>query len=192
MPRTPDASSVTRFKRVSTNTVSGPSARSRSFEAPTQPGLLSSLVRTSDEGRQITPTRSFLMAPTWKAPQRALTRYLTGGGCVTEARRYRAVVGITTLTEDPTNGGFGFAQVGGLLYVIISKIDENSRDASNFVSSLSTASTIQFSNTDRPTERVLRPVGYTDSGTFSVIQFTIVSANGTFSPSDIFNITKNC
>ena len=59
MPRTADASSVTRFRRINTGVLSNPTVKSHSFVPSAQGGLVSAVLRTSEEGRQITPTRSF-------------------------------------------------------------------------------------------------------------------------------------
>jgi hypothetical protein len=58
MPRTPDASSVTRLRAIQSSSVAGPTSRSASY-VPTQPGLLYSL-RTSDAGRGMFPGQSYL------------------------------------------------------------------------------------------------------------------------------------
>jgi hypothetical protein len=195
MPKTADASLVTRARRINTSIVSTPTVKSRSFVPSAQVGLLSAVLRTSEEGRHITPTQSFLGVPIWKGPQRTQTRFLTGPrepACIGETRVYRAVTGFVGIS-DPTSGGFGFLVVDGTtFYLLISTVDHNSLDATAFLQKLSSASSIQLSNTSRVNEYKLQPIGYTDYGTYWAIQFITISESGTFNASDIFNITANC
>ena len=193
MPRTADASSVTQFKRVSANVISGPSAKSRTFTPTSQIGVLSATVRTSVEGQG-----RLLGIPTWKNPQRATTRFLTGPGapsCVAETRIYRNVSGFVSVS-DPTEGGFGFfvdTLDNNATYLIISTIDGNDSDATMFINKLFTATSIQLSNTTRPTEITAIPISSTNYGTYSAILVTPIAASGVNpQASDIFEITANC
>lgn len=185
---------ITQFRRVNATSTRDPTVKSRTFVAPLKQGFLSSLVSASQEGQSITPTRSVLSNPVWRAPQRAATQFITGPGepsCVAEIRPYHAVTGFVEIA-DPTGGGFGFFVTGGLFYLLISKIDENASDATLFVTKLATASTIRLFNTTQPTAYLIAPVSSTDYGTYSAIQFTVLSSSGSFSASDIFEITSNC
>jgi hypothetical protein len=68
MPSVPDASSVTRFRRVNATTLVDPTKKSPVFLAPLK-NVIPSVLRASDVGQDITPTRSVLGVPQWKSPQ---------------------------------------------------------------------------------------------------------------------------
>jgi hypothetical protein len=61
MPRTPDASSVTRLRAIQSSAVADPAKRSASY-VPAQPSLLYSL-RSTDAGRGLFPARAVLSNP---------------------------------------------------------------------------------------------------------------------------------
>ena len=69
MPYTPDASMVTTFRRVRATVTPDPVKQSRTFVAPTKDGYLSSIVRASDVGQDISRVSSVLSLPEWKSPQ---------------------------------------------------------------------------------------------------------------------------
>ncbi len=69
MPRTPDASFVTRFVRVNATVPTDPVKKSRTFEAPLKQGYLSAVLRSTDEGRNIVFSQSVLSIPPWRSPQ---------------------------------------------------------------------------------------------------------------------------
>jgi hypothetical protein len=69
MPKTPDASFVTQFRRVNATVPNAPVKKSRTFDAPTKQGYLSAVLRTTDEGRSIVFQQSLLQIPAWKSPQ---------------------------------------------------------------------------------------------------------------------------
>ena len=69
MPSVPDASMVTRFRRVNATTNTDPEKKSRTFFAPIKNSYLIATLRASDVGVTITPTLSVLALPTWKSPQ---------------------------------------------------------------------------------------------------------------------------
>lgn len=77
MPRTPDASSVTRLRAIQSSAVTDPTKRSASF-VPAQPALLYSL-RASDAGRGMFPGQTTLSNPVacgWVNPRHR--GFLTG------------------------------------------------------------------------------------------------------------------
>lgn len=80
MPKTSDASSVTRFRRVASNVVAGPAAKSTSFSPAEQLGVLAAMIQTSSEAQQIFPRNSILGTASWRTPHRQFTRFITGGG----------------------------------------------------------------------------------------------------------------
>jgi hypothetical protein len=63
MPRVPDASSVTRFRRVQANNLADPTIKSAVFDAPLK-NVITPVVRASDVA-----TKSVLAIPQWKSPQ---------------------------------------------------------------------------------------------------------------------------
>lgn len=69
MPRVPDASMATTFARVAATFTPDPTIKSRTFVAPVKQGNLISIVRASDVGQDITPTKSVLAIPRWISPQ---------------------------------------------------------------------------------------------------------------------------
>lgn len=69
MPRTPDASMVTTFARVNATSPNAPEKKSRTFDAPLKQGYLIATLRSTQEGQQITPSKSVLGLPAWKSPR---------------------------------------------------------------------------------------------------------------------------
>jgi hypothetical protein len=69
MPYTPDASSVTRFRRAEATIVADPVKKSRTFEAATKAGYQSAILRASDVGSEMYFGQSVLQIPEWKSPQ---------------------------------------------------------------------------------------------------------------------------
>ncbi len=69
MPRTPDASMVTSFRRVNATVPADPEKKSRTFVAPTKQGYLIATLRSTQEGQSIRPPQSVLGVPAWKSPQ---------------------------------------------------------------------------------------------------------------------------
>ena len=69
MPKTPDASFVTQFRRVNATVPTDPVKKSRTFLAPTKQGYLSAVLRSTDEARSIVFGQSVLSIPPWKSPQ---------------------------------------------------------------------------------------------------------------------------
>ncbi len=67
MPRTPDASMMTEFRRVRSTVNTDPTVKSRVFDAPIKQGYLSSIIRAS-EVRRYGPN-TVLSIPQWKSPQ---------------------------------------------------------------------------------------------------------------------------
>jgi hypothetical protein len=68
MPNVPDASSATRFRRVNSTSLTDPTIKSAVFQAPLK-NVINPVVRASDVGEDITPTKSVLSIPPWKSPQ---------------------------------------------------------------------------------------------------------------------------
>lgn len=68
MPRTPDASSVTTYRRVNATITADPEKKSRTFLAPTKQGYLISTTRATQEAQTVSPSRSVLAVPVWKSP----------------------------------------------------------------------------------------------------------------------------
>ena len=69
MPRVPDASSVTTVRRVNATAPADPIIKSRTFVAPIKQGFLISVLRATDEGRSMDPTKTVLALPEWKSPR---------------------------------------------------------------------------------------------------------------------------
>ena len=69
MPRVPDASSVTTFRRVNATVPTAPTIKSASFTAPIKQGYLSSVLLASQEGQSVVRSQSVLALPAWKSPQ---------------------------------------------------------------------------------------------------------------------------
>ena len=69
MPRTPDASSVTTFRRVNATITADPVKKSASFAAPIKQGFLIATTRSTQEAQLVSPTQSVLGVPVWKSPQ---------------------------------------------------------------------------------------------------------------------------
>ena len=69
MPRTPDASTVTSFRRVNSTVTADPEKKSRTFVAPTKQGYLSATLRSTQEAQSIVRSQSVLALPAWKSPQ---------------------------------------------------------------------------------------------------------------------------
>jgi hypothetical protein len=65
MPRTPDASMVTTFRRVNATVNSDPTKKSRTFVAPTKDGFLSATLRSTQEGQSMIRSQSVLGQPVW-------------------------------------------------------------------------------------------------------------------------------
>lgn len=66
MPRVPDASAMTQFRRVRATVTPDPTKKSASYEAPLRQGYLISEIRAAEVTRN-RPT-SVLRAPVWRAP----------------------------------------------------------------------------------------------------------------------------
>ena len=69
MPRTPDASSVTTFRRVNATVNTDPEKKSASFAAPIKQGFLIATTRSTQEAQSISLGQSVLGIPAWKSPQ---------------------------------------------------------------------------------------------------------------------------
>ncbi len=69
MPRTPDASSVTTFRRINATVNADPEKKTVSFSAPLKQGLLIATTRSTQEAQSISPTRTVLALPRWSSPQ---------------------------------------------------------------------------------------------------------------------------
>ena len=69
MPRTPDASMVTTFRRVNATVPDAPTKKSASFDAPIKQGYLIATTRSTQEAQSISWSRSVLGIPSWKSPQ---------------------------------------------------------------------------------------------------------------------------
>lgn len=69
MPRVPDASSVTTFRRVQATVPTAPTIKSASFAAPIKDGFLSAVLLASQEGQSMRPRQTVLAIPAWKSPQ---------------------------------------------------------------------------------------------------------------------------
>jgi hypothetical protein len=69
MPRTPDASFVTTFRRVNATITADPVKKSASFDAPIKQGFLIATARSTQEAQLISPSQSVLAIPAWKSPQ---------------------------------------------------------------------------------------------------------------------------
>lgn len=65
MPRTPDASTVTTFRRVNATVTADPVKKSRTFVAPIKQGFLSSELRATQEGQSMIRSQSVLGQPVW-------------------------------------------------------------------------------------------------------------------------------
>jgi hypothetical protein len=68
MPNVPDASSVTRFRRVNSTSLTDPTIKSAVFQAPLK-NVINPVLRASDVGQDISPTRRVLSIPPWRSPQ---------------------------------------------------------------------------------------------------------------------------
>lgn len=69
MPRTPDASLVTTFRRVNATVPDAPTKKSASFDAPIKQGYLLATTRSTQEAQSISPTQSVLRISEQKSPQ---------------------------------------------------------------------------------------------------------------------------
>jgi hypothetical protein len=69
MPRTPDASFVTTFRRVNATVPTAPEKKSASFTAPIVQGYLIATTRSTQEAQSISRSQSVLSIPAWKSPQ---------------------------------------------------------------------------------------------------------------------------
>ena len=69
MPKTPDASFVTQFRRVNATVNNDPEKKSRTFVSPTKDGYLTAVLRTTQEGQAIVYSQSLLALPSWKSPR---------------------------------------------------------------------------------------------------------------------------
>jgi hypothetical protein len=67
MPRTPDASFVTQYRRIGATVTVDPTIKSRTFVAPIKP--LSAVLRATQEGQSISYSQSVLSIPEWKSPR---------------------------------------------------------------------------------------------------------------------------
>jgi hypothetical protein len=143
MPRTPDASTVTRFRRVNATVPADPVKRSRTFVAVLRDGAQSAVLRSSQEGQTISPSSSKLSAPSWRGRQFAATRYITGG-----SSEFIFILKNIPDTNDPGTGFFGFRIVPAVH--VFSKTDANGQDASAFLTAMSTATTFTLTNQSRP------------------------------------------
>ena len=126
MPRVPDASSVTRYRRVNAT-----------IPAPLGDGVHSAILRSSQVGQTISPSTSTLTAPIWRGRQFAATRYITGGS--SSPPEFVFILKTIPDTNDPGDGFFGFRVVPAVY--VFSKTDANGQDASAFLSAMSTATT---------------------------------------------------
>lgn len=68
MPYVPDASSAIRFRRIQATNLTDPTIKSAVFSAPLK-NVITPVVRASDVGQTITPTKTVLAIPQWKSPQ---------------------------------------------------------------------------------------------------------------------------
>jgi hypothetical protein len=69
MPRTPDASTVTTFRRVNATVPTAPVKKSASFDAPIKDGYLIATTRSTQEAQSISWSRSVLKPSIFKSPQ---------------------------------------------------------------------------------------------------------------------------
>lgn len=69
MPRTPDASMVTSYRRVNATVTPDPTVKSRTFVAPLKDGVLIATTRATQEATSISALKSVLSVPVWKSPQ---------------------------------------------------------------------------------------------------------------------------
>ena len=69
MPRTPDASSVTTFRRVNATVNADPVKKTASFDAPIKQGYLIATTRSTQEAQSISFVRSVLGIAPWESPQ---------------------------------------------------------------------------------------------------------------------------
>jgi hypothetical protein len=69
MPRTPDASLVTTFRRVNATVPTAPVKKSASFDAPLKQGVLIATTRSTQEAQSMSRSQSVLALPAWKSPQ---------------------------------------------------------------------------------------------------------------------------
>ncbi len=69
MPRTPDASTVTTFRRVNATVPADPTIKSRTFVAPIKQGYLISTLRATQEAQSAIRSQSVLAIPAWKSPR---------------------------------------------------------------------------------------------------------------------------
>jgi len=66
MPRVPDASAMTQFRRVRATVTPDPTKKSASYDAPLRQGFLISEVRAAEVTRN--RPASVLQLPNWKSP----------------------------------------------------------------------------------------------------------------------------
>jgi hypothetical protein len=69
MPRTPDASTVTTFRRVNATIPEDPTVKSRAFVAPLKDGYQIAVLRSTQEVKSIVNSQSVLAIPEWKSPR---------------------------------------------------------------------------------------------------------------------------
>ena len=69
MPRTPDASLVTTFRRVNATVPTAPEKKSASFDAPLKQGVLIATTRSTQEAQSMSRSQSVLALPAWQSPQ---------------------------------------------------------------------------------------------------------------------------
>lgn len=133
MPRTADASSVTRFRRLNATITPDPVKKSASY-TPSMPSLLPS-VRTSDVGRGMFPRQSVLSTSVVRPYVNPRHQgYIIGPNPPTD---FVFILKNLSGTGDPGAGFSGFRIVPAVY--IFSKTDANGRDASAFLSAMSSA-----------------------------------------------------
>lgn len=69
MPRTPDASTVTTYRRVNATITADPVKKTASFSAPLKDGFLIATTRSTQEAQSISRSQSVLGISEWKSPQ---------------------------------------------------------------------------------------------------------------------------
>ncbi len=134
MPRVPDASMMTRAIKAGAS-IPAPVKKSASFTPPAQGGYLTALIRTSEVQRY--RVGSLLANPTWKSLQRPKTRFLEGTAPV----GYYIYKSIED-DSDPGNGYIGVAIASPNDVLVVSVVDRNGQDISEFVAAVAAASHI--------------------------------------------------
>jgi hypothetical protein len=157
MPRVPDASMMTRVIKAGASIAAAPVKKSSSFAAPTQGGYIGAMLRTSEVQRY--RVGSVLANPTWKSLQRPKTRFLEGSGPV----GYYVYKSIED-DNDPGNGYIGVATASPNDVLVVSVVDRNGQDISEFVAAVAAASRITLT-TSTQTIVLTRPAAATSYGT---------------------------